>query len=239
MTAVLRTALIGGLGCGLALAVYWRISGNELDRARREMEALRQEMEQRLQAKEAMIQRLNRSRRLAHLHVTDQRTDPRGEVLETDLLFVELDDDGGELGRQQFTLPGEVVFVDAWSVKFHHTDVAAGHPLRGRTLLLLRRIYSDRMAPRDGYPIDVPGAVPPAYAAGETASFEKRLWEHFWQIATDPRLAAAMGVRVAQGEAVYKPLQMGQVYELTVDAAGGMSLLPLPPDGLVRAPADP
>ena len=84
------------------------------------------------------------------------------------------------------------------------------------------------MAPIDGYPIDVPGAIPPGYAVGEIASFEKRLWEHFWEIATDPKQADAMGVRVAQGEAVYKPLRTGQIYELTVDAAGGMSLMPLP-----------
>jgi hypothetical protein len=236
MAALFRTSLIGGLCCGLALAVYWRMSSSDLRRALDEMAALQQEMEQRLEAKEAMIQRLNRSQRLAHLHVLDQRTTPGGEVLETDLLFVELDDAGGELGRQQFTLPGEVVFVDAWSVKFHHTDVAEGHPLRGRTLLLLRRIYSDRMAPIDGYPIDVPGAIPPGYAVGEIASFEKRLWEHFWEIATDPRLASAMGVRVAQGEAVYKPLRVGRVYELIVDAAGGMSLLPLPADDAAQSP---
>jgi hypothetical protein len=71
---------------------------------------------------------------------------------------------------------------------------------------------------------------------GEVASFEKRLWEQFWEIATNPRLAAAMGVRVAQGEAVYKPLRMGQVYELIVDAAGGMSLRPLPADDVDELP---
>jgi hypothetical protein len=236
MAALFRTTLIGGLCCGLALTAYWRISASDLRRALDEMEALRQEMEQRLEAKEAMIQRLNRSQRLAHIHVLDQRGDPDTEILETDLLFVELDEAGGEIARQEFTLPGEVVFVDAWAVKFHHTDVAEGHPLRGRTLLLLRRIYSDRMAPVDGYPIDVPGAIPPGYAVGEIASFEKRLWEHFWQIATDPRLAAAMGVRVAQGEAVYKPLRTGQIYELVVDAVGGMSLVPLPADDLASTP---
>jgi hypothetical protein len=236
MAAVFRISLVGGLCCGLALAVYWRLSSTELDRALLEMEALKQEMEQRIEAKEAMIQRLNRSQRLAHIHVLDQRVAPEGEVLETDLRLVELDEAGRELGRQQFTLPGDVVFVDAWSVKFHHTDVAEGDPLRGRTLLLLRRIYSDRMPPIDGYDIDVPGAVPPGYAVGEVASFEKRLWEQFWEIATNPRLAAAMGVRVAQGEAVYKPLRMGQVYELIVDAAGGMSLRPLPADDVDELP---
>jgi hypothetical protein len=158
MTAVFRATLVGGLCCGLALLVYWRVSANQLDRALQEMAALQEEMEQRLAAKEAMIQRLNRSRRLAHLHVLDQRADPEGEILETGLLFVELDDAGRELARQQFMLPGEVVFVDAWSVKFHHTDVAEGHPLRA-----------------------------------------------------------------------------GRVYELTVDAVGGMSLLPLAADDLAHS----
>ncbi len=41
-------------------------------------------------------------------------------------------------------------------------------------------------------------------------------------------LVAAVGIRVAQGEAVYKPVRPGRTYELIVDAAGGMSLLPLP-----------
>ncbi|MHC4220549.1 MAG: hypothetical protein ACYSU7_19095 [Planctomycetota bacterium] len=232
MAAVIRLVLAAGLCGGAAVMVYWKMSATDLRRALDEMAALQQEMDQRLEAKEAMIQRLNRSRRLAHIHVEEQRADAEGNVQETDLLFVELDDAGGEIARQQFTLPGEVVFVDAWAVKFHHNDVAEGNALRGQTLLLLRRIYSDRMAPIDGYPIDVPGAIPPGYAVGEIASFEKRLWEHFWEIATDPDLAAGMGVRVAQGEAVYKPVRVGRAYELTVDATGGMSLLPLPVNDL-------
>lgn len=229
MAAVLRTSLIAVLCVGTAFVVYWRVSADSHHRALEEIKALQQEMEQRLAAKESMIERLNRSRRLAHIHVVDQSTGPGGEVVRSELLFVELDEKGREVARQPFSVPGDVVYVDAWSVKFHRDDVAEGHPLRGRTLLLLRRIYSDRMAPADGYPIDVPGAVPPGYTAGEVAAFEKRLWEHFWELATDPQLAATMGVRVAQGEAVYKPVRAGQVFELTVDATGGMSLVPLPP----------
>ena len=190
------------------------------------------------EARDAMIERLNRSRRVAHIQVLDQQVAPDGEVLWTDLLLIELDDDGSELAHQQFTLPGDVLFVDAWSVKFHHEDVADGHPLRGQTLVLLRRLYSDRMAPIDGYPLDVPGAIPPGYATGELAEFEKRGWEHFWELATDPAAAAAMGVRVAQGEAVYKPVRPGHVYELIVDAAGGMSLAPLPVDDIAATDLD-
>ncbi len=228
MIAITRIVLAAVVMAGTALVVYWRVSENDLRRAMLEMEVIQQEMEQRLEAKEAMIQRLSRFRRVAHITVTDQQVAPNGEVVRTDLLFIELDDDGGELARQTFTLPGDVLFVDAWSVKFSHEDVADGHPLRGRTLVLLRRIYSDQMPPIDGYPIDVPGAVPPGYASGDRAEFEKRVWEHFWTLATDADAAAAMGVRIAQGEAVYKPVRPGRTYELIVESAGGMSLLPLP-----------
>jgi hypothetical protein len=210
------------------VAVYWRVSDAELRRALVEMEALQAEMQDRLEAKEEMIERLNRNRRLAHIRVLDQQLAVGGEVIQTELEFIELDDDGGELARQRFTLPGDVLFVDVWSVKFDPEDVADGHPLRGQTLVLLRRIYSELMPPIDGYPIDVPGAVPPGYATDEPAEFEKRVWEHFWELATDPQAAAAMGVRVAQGEAVYKPVRAGHVYELIVDATGGISLTPLP-----------
>lgn len=238
MVAILRTTLVGALLCASALVVYWRVSDGDIRRAMLEMEAIQQQMQQRIEAKEAMIERLNRSRRVAHIQVLDQQVAPDGEVLWTDLLFIELDDDGSELAHQQFTLPGDVLFVDAWSVKFHHEDVADGHPLRGQTLVLLRRLYSDRMAPIDGYPIDVPGAIPPGYATSEHGEFEKLVWEHFWELAMDPAAAAAMGVRVAQGEAVYKPVRAGRVYELIVDAAGGMSLTPLPADDVVEASPD-
>jgi hypothetical protein len=174
-----------------------------------------------------MLDRLGRSRRVAHIRVIDQQAGPRGDVTRTSFAFIELDEQGREIARQRFDIPGDVLFVDAWSIKFSHVDVAGGDPLRGRSLVLLRRVYSDRMAPSNGYAIDLPGSVPPAYAAGEVAEFEKRLWEQFWKLAADPEAAEAAGVRVAQGEAVYKPLRSGSTYELVVDAAGGMSLLPL------------
>ena len=75
------------------------------------------------------------------------------------------------------------------------------------------------------------GGVPAGYAGSERPlDFEKKLWERFWDLCTDPALAAEYGVRVAQGEAVYKPMKPGVLYELTVDADGGLNLVtrPLP-----------
>ena len=41
--------------------------------------------------------------------------------------------------------------------------------------------------------------------------------------ASDP----VAGIRVAQGEAVYKPMKPGETYELRVEAVGGMTLVPV------------
>lgn len=227
MAAFLRTVFVTVVLCALALLGYWRLLVDEKSRQIADLQTLNAEMEQRLAQRQAMIDRLSRSRRLAHVQIAEQSHDERGQTLSTSILFIELDDSGVELGRQTFTVPGDVLYVDAWTVKFDAESVAQGDPLRGKSLVLLRRIYSDRLPPRDGLPIDTPGAIPPGYAASHAGHFEKQIWENFWAIATNAELAREMGVRVAQGEAVYKPVRAGQTYELVVDAVGGMSLMPL------------
>ena len=134
---------------------------------------------------------------------------------------------GSELARQEFTVPSDVIFIDTWTVKFDEESVAAGHPLKGRTLILLRRVFSDEMMPLEGPSIDTPGGVPPAYSVSELGAYQQDIWSHFWELATDARIAAGMGVRVAQGEAVYKRVQAGQEYQLSVDTDGGMNLVPV------------
>jgi hypothetical protein len=228
MSSLLRILGTTALIAAALLVMFWRLSIDQQQRTIDELTALTAQMEQTLAQRQAMIERLSRARRLAHLEVLAQRAGDDGRVAETDLRLIELDDAGGELARQHITVPGNVVFIDAWTVRFDHERVAQGDPLRGRTLVLLRRVYSDRMAPERGIPIDLPGAVPPGYAASDPAQFEMKVWQNFWQIATDAALAEAMGVRIAQGEAVYKPVTAGQRYELLVDAAAGISLRPLP-----------
>ncbi len=213
---------------GVAVGGYWWLTMNEQARALKELEAINAQLEQHLAARQAMIDRLSRSRRMAHLHVNDQKTDESGAVVKTSVLFIELDDGGGELARQTFTIPGDVLFVDALTIKFDHERVAEGNPLLGHTLVLLRRIYSELLPPKDGFPIDTPGAIPPGYATTDPSRFEQMLWQNFWALAADAERAREVGVRVAQGEAVYKPVRTGQTYELIADAAGGLSLIPLP-----------
>ena len=227
MAALLRGILVTAIAAGVVLFIFLRLSIDQRQKALEEIEALNQELEQRIAQREAMLDRLSRSRRLAHIEVIDQAIGAAGEPLETTIEFIELNEDGREIARQRITVPGATIYVDAWTVKFDHHQVAEGHPMHGRTLVLLRRIFSDSLAPRDGIELDTPGAIPPGYTASDVSRYEQGLWEQFWQIATDSTIARAMGVRVAQGEAVYKPVEKGDQYELIVDAAGGISLMPL------------
>lgn len=236
MFALLRTSLVVGLLAGMTLLVYWQVS-NDADQQRiEELKALNTEMQERLDQHVDMVDRLSRSRRIAHIQVLDQRKD--GDRIETDILFIELDDAGSELGRQKLTLPGAYAYVDAWTIKFNHADVAQGHPYMGKSLVLLRQVFTENTPPIEGIPLDTPGAIPPGYAASDASRFEKQLWDSFWQLAADPDMAASMNVRVAQGDIVYKPLKVGEVYELTADATGGLSLIPLRPTDLYQALSD-
>lgn len=227
MAALVRTLITTAVMAGVVLLIFWRLSIDQRQRSIDELTELNEQLQHQLHQREAMVKRLSTSRRIAHVQVLDQRHNSDGQVSDTDVLFIELNDHGREIARQTFTINGEVLFIDALTVKFDHERVAEGHPLHGRSLVLLRRVYSDRIAPRDGLAIDTPGATPPGYAATEMSRFEKTIWKSFWEIATNASLAREMGVRVAQGEAVYKPVAVGQHYELVVDAAGGMSLSPL------------
>ena len=117
-------------------------------------------------------------------------------------------------------------YFDAVVVKFDNDYVAHGDALRGKSLALFRRIYDETQAPDSGYWIGNPGNVPDVYRVADTPSdFEINLWQEFWQYAADPEKARAAGVRVAQGEAVYAPVSVGQRWTLTLEANGGLNLV--------------
>ena len=234
---LVATACIGLLlgGGWLAVALV------QAARLQRQVVELEQQVRHEQEMRRQMAERLGRARRLGRIEVVKQHraTDAEARALSpataaeidaadlvTTVDFIELDERGRELGRRRAIVPGRILFLDAWTVRFPQQTVIDADPMRGRSIALLRRLYSDRMAPVDGVPIDTPGSVPDGYAASEGARFERALWKRFWRLATDPVAAEAEGVRVAQGEAVYKPVAPGQRYEVELESAGGLVLRP-------------
>jgi len=78
--------------------------------------------------------------------------------------------------------------------------------------------------PENDAPIRAIGraAALPLAVSDEPASLV--LWDRFWNLAEDPSEARQYGVRVAQCEAPGVAVEPGQVWEVTLDAAGGLNL---------------
>jgi hypothetical protein len=168
---------------------------------------------------------------VAEVYVVDQVK--AGEALNgqpsandvTVIEFVELDRQGHALPSRRFIVNDDVIFFDALVLKFDPEYVSLGDALRGKSLALFRRIYGEHQNPIDGFPIDPSGDVPNIFRVNpDPTPFEQQLWAQFWQLAADPDLALRNGVKVAQGEAVYVPVERGQAWTLTLQNNGGLSI---------------
>jgi hypothetical protein len=135
----------------------------------------------------------------------------------------------GRAVARELTLAGDDVYFDTLVIKFGEEFVETGDALRGRALLLFRRIFTDREHPAAGQVLDREGQAPLAYASehAETA-FERRLWTRFWQLANDPAEAAWQGVRALHGDAVSVKLKPGSVYAVTIRTTGELTIQPVP-----------
>lgn len=180
---------------------------------------------------------LEYTERRAQLEVLSQRSDPAGETVNT-LRFTELDPQGGVVGAQRvLEIKGDEVYVDTLVIKFEDHFVEEGDPLKGKALLLFRRIFTNRVKPDDGYVLDRSGVPPELYAAKTAPSaFERDLWERFWKVANSEQLAKQAGVKAMHGQAIYGRLVPNMVYTLLMRSTGEM-VIPAPKEA--QAPPSP
>ncbi len=206
---------------------WWAVTHTAQERRIAELEAERTALLQ-------VIERFKIERRVARLFVSDQRHGPDGRVASSTVEFATLDADGQPSNIRSAVIPGDVCYVDALVVRFLDTYIEQGDPLRGHSLHLFRRLFGEGQSPASGVSLDEPGAVPTAYRADpKLAEFEKRLWSRFWEYASNPKAAAELGVRVAQGEAVYQHVRKGQLWRISTRADGGLEMTLEPVDPLI------
>jgi len=179
--------------------------------------------------------------------VADVRVDkvvvnPVSRVPEMTITFIEYEP-GTEkaLLTKTMTLLGEEFYIDALVVKFDRALVEEGNGLKGKSLLLFRRAFGDRMEPAQGIPLfraAGESVVPELLQVDPTpGEFEREIWTHFWDYANDPTKAGAAGVRVAMGEAPHVKAMVGQVYKLTLRASGGLEIVPRLPAAVLSGAA--
>ncbi|HET9488295.1 MAG TPA: hypothetical protein VFR64_00875 [Methylomirabilota bacterium] len=201
--------------------------GRALQRQLAERDAQIRALSERNQALEAAVRLLRHTERRARLVVLDQGPGPEGHT-RTRVRFTELDGQGNPIGEpRELTLDGDEVYVDALVIKFEDTFVTAGDALKGKALLLFRRIFTDRRRPAEGDVLDREGQMPQGYAAERApTAFERELWTRFWELANDPEEARKHGIRALHGEAVSTRLRKDFVYTITLRATGELTIQP-------------
>jgi hypothetical protein len=197
---------------------------------RRELEQARQET----RVLQQVVQRLSDEKRVAEVLVTEQQT--VNGVLHTTLLFVEYDRAGNSLPPRCFVVMGKRAHFDALVIKFDRDFVKQGDGLRGHSIALFTKVYGDEQSPDSGAEIDTPGKVPNIYRDSDprVSEFEQKLWDEFWDLARDPQLRSARGVRVANGQGLWGPFEPDRLYTITLESDGGLNLTSEPLKGIYR-----
>lgn len=230
-SALLWLILLVGVGSGGVYVADRLIlaPGREMERKLAERDAQIRALTERAQALEAAVRLLRHTERRARIVVLDQGPGADGHLV-TRLRFSELDSQGNPIGEpREFSVTGDEVYVDTLVIKFEDEFVTAGDALKGRSLLLFRRIFGDRLRPVDAQVLDREGQMPQAYAAEKAPSaFERELWQQFWMLANDPAEAKRRGIRALHGEAVSTKLRKAGVYAVTFRSTGELSIQPAP-----------
>jgi hypothetical protein len=238
--------IVGMIGT-TAYFVYERISGADqlLGEARREIAAVESKLQEattkittlevdvaekarQISRMELAMNLLKTDQRLAKLDVLDQTTDADTGKTSTTIRFTELTPDGDSVGEpREFTLQGDMVYLDNWIVKFDDEYVEQADLLRGTSLALFRRVFGEFQTPNDGFILDEEGLMPQAYElGGEPGDFAKEIWKDFWSFANNPEAAKQKGIRAAHGEAVSMKVTPGKSYKIILRASDGLSIVP-------------
>jgi hypothetical protein len=179
---------------------------------------------------------LKHSERRAQIEVLRQDKDGEGRVVNT-LRFREIQPDGTPIGAaRDLQLVGDEIYLDTLVIKFEDHFIEEGDPLKGKALLLFRRIFSNKVAPDDGYRLDKEYQAPEIFAVKSAPTeFEAELWKKFWDVANNETLQKKFGVKAAHGQAAYSRLQPNKVYHLILRSTGETTI-PAPTE--LEKPAD-
>lgn len=163
--------------------------------------------------------------RVAQIEVLDQNAG--GQHGQTMFRFVELTSDGNPVDTpREFTIEGDLLYVDALVIKYADELVESGDPLRSTSVCLFQRLFGEHQKPSEGFALDASGSRPSVYSQGsEITPAEKDIWANFWDYANNPQKLEAAGLRAAHGEAPSIRLKPGKRYKLDLRASGGLSIV--------------
>jgi hypothetical protein len=168
----------------------------------------------------AAIANLTAEDQIGYAKVIDQNS-INGKLL-TKVLFVETDrsDKLKRVLEKEYTVEGDIVHFDALIVKFTDKKVTSGQE---KALYLWRRVYGEKMAPADAFPIEDANTEPLRYKGllNKLRLRDRRLfWTSIWSLASDPQQLQDSGITAIYGDAIYYRLQKGFIYVFKITATG-------------------
>ena len=202
-------------------------------------------LEEDVAAKAAQIEQLETAvallkvdHRVAQISVLSQQGSAETGDLTTTFRFVELSEAGEPIEPPRaFTIEGDVVYIDAWVIKFDDEHIELADPLRATSVCLFRRVFGEKQQPSEGFALDAVGSRPAPYRSGRPMSdLERDIWGQFWEYANDPVRAQKAGVRAAHGEAPSIKLVPNLRYRVLLRASGGLTIVAEPDSPNDRGP---
>lgn len=167
---------------------------------------------------------LKMSKRMAI--ISDIKKAEEDGSVKTTFTFTELDPSEEPYGeKREFTIEGNFLYVDSMVIKFEDKYIEKGDDFKGKALCLIRRLFSEKIRPDDGFPIDPEGQTPQACISDNQRfqKFQEALWQEFWKLAQEPEYASKKGVRAAHGSAPYMKLEEGATYKLEMRNTGELT----------------
>ena len=224
--SLVALVLLGIVGAGGWVAYEAFDSRARIDRELQLKTAENQRLTKENQRLDLAVRLLKVDHRVAEILVLDQQEGPDRPA--TKIRFTELAKDGAAIGEpREFTLDGDVVYLDAWVIKYNDDLIERGDPLRSTAVCLFRRIFGEHQKPNDGFALDAKGSRPAVYAtADEMSPLERDIWANFWDYANDPAKAKSAGIRAVQGEAPSMRLVPGRRYKVELRSSGGLTIMP-------------
>lgn len=203
---------------GVAVFTTDRLSTFEIRQLRSRIDELEREKAEML----LYAERLSDSRRVAQVNILEQARDAAGDPI-TVLRWQQIGP-SGELGAPEvIQVKGTQVYFEAMVIKFEYDLIGRAVPEQAANVAMFRRAFGERQAPASGQPLDQTAPLADSTGGGE-GSPQDRLWQQFREFVDDPQRGKRYGIRVAQYEAPSVPVRPGQVWEVSLDAAGGLNL---------------
>ncbi|HYG77246.1 MAG TPA: hypothetical protein VEK08_19735 [Planctomycetota bacterium] len=178
-----------------------------------------------------IVEQLTKDVRMAEVAVLSQTPE------RTKFKFVEVNEKGDAIGEPVvIDVEGEEVYFDMLVIKFEEPfkplneslkDKELSEQFMNKSIILFRRVFSSKQKPEDGYVLDKPGQTPGGYGSKAASDVEQKLWQEFWELANDPKLAKERGVRAAHGQAVYTKLKKDKYYVLEKRVSGEATIKPV------------